>query len=174
VNGLEIDTAESSIDTSLLLRLRVEQFLFEEAAILDEGRLDEWPELFTDDGRWIVPATDYRHGDGADSLVLLEDNLIRIRGRVTRLQSRSAHREYPRPRTRRLISNVRVVEDDGDELTAIANFVVYRFKNRDTHEFVGRYIYRLVRTGNSFRIRLRRTELDLEALDPHGTVSSIL
>jgi p-cumate 2,3-dioxygenase beta subunit len=162
------------IDDALALRLRVEEFLYDEAAMLDEGRLEEWPELFTEDGRWIVPTTDFRHGDAGTSLVLLEDNLTRIRGRVVRLQSKNAHREYPPGRTRRLITNVRVTADDGEELTVIANFSVHRFRRRDVHEFVGRYVYTLVRFHSTFKIRLRRTELDLEALDPQGTVSIIL
>lgn len=167
-------TQPSTLDPGIVLRLEVERFLSEEAAIIDDGPLEKWPELFTEDGRWIVPATDFRHGDGSTSLVLLDDNLTRIRGRVERLQSKAAHREYPPPRTRRLITNVRILDDDGEEIMVTANFTVYRFKNRATHQFVGRYVYRLVRHGGSFKIRLRRSELDNEALNPQGTVSFVL
>ena len=35
----------------------VEKFLFYEARLLDQGRLEEWGQLFTDDGIYWVPAT---------------------------------------------------------------------------------------------------------------------
>ena len=155
------------------LRAEVEDFLYYEAALLDEWRLDEWVELFTPDARYIVPSTDDREGDGATSLVLLDDNLDRIRGRATRLKSRRAHREFPWSRTRRLITNVRVLSVSEDEIEVTANFLVIRIRG-DLNEYVGRYIYRLVHRDGSVGIRLRRAELDLESLRPHGTVSILL
>ena len=47
----------------LLLRLEVEEFLVEEAALLDEWRLDEWLALFTEDATYVVPSTDLPDGD---------------------------------------------------------------------------------------------------------------
>ena len=158
---------------SLRTRMEVEDFLFHEAALLDDWRLDEWVELFADDAHYIVPSTDAPEGTESDSLVLLTDDVFRIRARVTRLNSRRAHREFPWSRTRRIISNVRIVEDRGEELDIAANFAVYRIR-KDVNVYVGKYLYTLVRTGDSFLIRNRRAELDLETLRPHGTLSIIL
>ena len=165
---------EDSLPTRQELRAAVEEFIYHEAALLDEWRLDEWTELFTADAHYIVPATDFPQGDGTNSLVLLDDNLDRIRGRVTRLKSRRAHREFPWSRTRRLVTNVRVLSASKDEVEVTANFCVYRIRG-GVNAYVGRYVYRLVPIpSGSFQIRLRRAELDLEALRPHGTVSIIL
>ena len=41
-----------------IARTDVEDFLFAEAELLDEWRLPEWLELFTDDAKYYVPATD--------------------------------------------------------------------------------------------------------------------
>src|ERR687894_379022 len=38
-----------------LTRQDAEDFLYREAALLDEGRLDEWLALFTDDGLYRLP-----------------------------------------------------------------------------------------------------------------------
>src|SRR5215213_3543463 len=108
------------------LRPAVEDFLYYEAALLDDWRLDEWLALFTDDARYVVPTTDLPEGDPQRDLVLIDDNLTRLQGRVERLKSRHAHREYPWSRTRRMVSNVRVTSTGGDEVEATANFVVYR------------------------------------------------
>ena len=40
------------------LRFEVENFLFEEAELLDSWRLDEWVELFTENAVSQVPALD--------------------------------------------------------------------------------------------------------------------
>jgi p-cumate 2,3-dioxygenase beta subunit len=66
-----------------------------------------------------------------------------------------------------------VISQNGAEAEVTANFIVYRMRG-DANAFVGRYRYRLVRDGSSFRIRYRRAELDNESLDPHGTVSIVL
>jgi p-cumate 2,3-dioxygenase beta subunit len=157
----------------LTTRLEVEDFLYHEAALLDEWRLDDWVSLFADDARYVVPATDALDGTPEDSLVLVTDDVFRLRARVRRLNSRRAHREFPWSRTRRMISNVRVIEDRGEELEVVANFVIYRIR-RDMNTYVGRYRYVLRRSHGSFLIRSRRAELDLEALRPHGTASIIL
>ena len=85
------------------LRERVEEFLFREAALLDDWKLDEWVNLFTDDARYVVPSTDMPKGDPGRDLVLIDDDIVRLRARASRLNSRFAHRENPRSRTRRLV-----------------------------------------------------------------------
>ena len=77
------------------LRLEVEDFLYREAALLDEWRLDEWLTLFTEDTRYVVPTTDLPDGDPSENLVFIDDDIVRLRARVVRLNSRHAHREYP-------------------------------------------------------------------------------
>ena len=89
------------------LRERVEEFLFREAALLDDWKLDEWVNLFTDDARYVVPSTDMPEGNPGRDLVLIDDDIVRLRARASRLNSRFAHRENPRSRTRRFVSNVR-------------------------------------------------------------------
>lgn len=85
----------AEVSASLATRLEVEDFLYREAALLDEWMLDDWLELWADDGEYIIPATDEPSGTEYDSLVLLTDDMFRIRARVIRLNSRRAHREFP-------------------------------------------------------------------------------
>jgi p-cumate 2,3-dioxygenase subunit beta len=160
---------------NLLLRLAVERFLYEEAAHLDNWRLDEWLRLFTQDARYLVPATDVPDADPARDMMFIDDDYERLTGRVTRLKSRHAHREYPSSRTRRLITNVRLTRIAPRELDAEASFAVYRSRNETIAPYVGIYRYTLAREdGGTFLIRRRRAELDLERLTDHGAVSIIL
>jgi p-cumate 2,3-dioxygenase beta subunit len=161
----------------LLQRLAVEDFLYREAALLDAWRLDDWLELFTDDCRYAVPATDALDSDPREALGLIDDDRDRLQGRVDRLKSAKAYREFPWSRTTRLITNVRIVEDTGvpaGELAAVANFAVHRYRKGDEQVLVGVLRYRLVEAGADFRIRSKRIELTVETLRPHGTVSIIL
>jgi p-cumate 2,3-dioxygenase beta subunit len=165
VGGQRVDPA---------LRLEIEDFLYEEAAILDEWRLDDWVALFTDDARYVVPTTDLLEGDPKEHVVFIDDDIVRIRARVVRLQSRHAHREYPSSRTRRLITNVRVTAVAGDEIAATASFLVYRLRMGQVDPYMGRYLYRFRRVDGALKICYRRAELDLEALHNHGAVSIII
>lgn len=166
-------TATTSLSDRVLLRLQVEDFLYTEAALLDAWRLDDWLELLTPDARYEVPSTDRPDGGPADALMLISDTRSMIGARVKRLNSRKAHREFPWSRTRRMIGNVRVLSVGEDELEVAANFVVYRSR-KGISTYMGQYRYRLVPDDDSFKIRFRRAELDLESLDSHGTLSIIL
>src|SRR5260221_10016765 len=98
-------------DPLAITRTDVEEFLYHEAALLDEWRLDEWLALLTDDAKYRVPSNDARDGDPADTLFTIADDIQRIRARVRRLKDPHAHAEFPHSRTRRLITNVRMVSD---------------------------------------------------------------
>ena len=155
------------------LREQVEDFLYEEASILDDWRLDDWVDLFTEDARYVLPTTDLPEGDPASDLVFIDDDISRLRARVKRLKSRHAHREYPWSRTRRLVSNVRVEETGDGEVSVNCNVVVYRFRSGEGAPYVGSISYVLRRDGGSFKIAHRRAVLDQEALSLHGAVSII-
>lgn len=158
----------------LALRARVEDFLFVEAEMLDTWHLDDWYGLFTDDSRYVVPALDRPDLDPDSSLTLIDDNNDRLSGRVVRLKSRRAHREFPWSVTRRIVGNVRVVVRDDGDLDVTANFIVNRFRKEETHTFVGHYAYVLVEGTDGLRIRRKYCYLDNERLSPHGSLSILL
>ena len=155
------------------LRASVEEFLFREAVLLDDWRLEEWVDLFTDDARYVVPSTDLPEGDPTRDLVFINDDIVRLRARAARLNSRHSHRENPRSRTRRFVSNVRVEETDDGQLSVSANVLVYRFRSGEGAPYVGTIDYILRRDGGDLRSAYRRAVLDLEDLSRHGAVSII-
>jgi len=157
-----------------ITRAEIEEFLYEEAALLDAWRLREWLTLLTDDATYEIPSTDTPDGESRTSLFIVADNIERIRSRVNQLLGKAAWAENPPSRTRRLISNVRILATDGETVRVAANFVVYRMRVEQVDTYVGRYEYTLVRGDGALRIQRRRAILDLEALRPHGKVSIIL
>lgn len=170
----------AAVAEGLLARLAVEDFLYHEAALLDAWRLDDWLALFTEDCRYFVPATDLPDGDPRATLGLIDDDRARLQGRVDRLNSAKAYREFPWSRTTRLVTNVRLLADAPDlapgELAVAANCAAWRYRKGDEQTLVGALEYRLVPLGEApgFAIRSKRIVLTAEALRPHGTLSIIL
>jgi p-cumate 2,3-dioxygenase subunit beta len=153
---------------------QVEAFLYAEAALLDSLQFQEWFGLFTDDAHYLVPPTDLPDADPATTLFLINDDHTRLGGRVKRLQSRDAHADYPHPRTRRLITNVRILSESEGELTVAAAFVVYAMRVGRVNPFIGEYRYVLRVQDGDFRIALRRAALDIESLDYAGGKVNII
>ena len=159
----------------LITRAQVEDFLYHEAALLDEWRLDAWQELLTDDACYYVPSNDQPQSDHRHALFLIADDRERIRQRIIRVQDPNCHAEYPKSRTRRMIANVRILDVEGDLISVAANFVCYRFRRYErVREYVGAYRYLLRRVDDGFRIKERRVLIDAHELGSLGSVSFIL
>ena len=167
------------MSTVTVTRAEAEDLLFEEADLLDQWKLEQWLALYTEDAAYMVPSTDLPPGaDPAKTLFYIADDHARMVQRVVRLQKKTAHSEWPRSRTRHLVSNVRVgaavATESGDETPVSAAFVTFRSKNGVTDTYMGRALYRLKRVDGALRIREKRCELDLDGLRPHGRISIIL
>ena len=160
---------------TVVTRAEVEDFLYAEAALLDDWKLNDWEALLADDACYYVPPNDHLESDHRSTLFLVADDRERIRQRVIRINDPNCHAEYPKSRTRRMISNVRILSVEGDLVTVTANFVCYRFRRYERiREYVGVYRYVLRRAGDSFRIKERRVLIDAHELGTLGSVSFIL
>jgi Small subunit of phenylpropionate dioxygenase len=157
-----------------LTRAEVEDFLYEEAALLDEWKLAEWHALFTEDATYRVPSTDVPEAEPGNTLFLIDDDAARLRSRVEQLLGKSTWSENPHSRTRRLLANVRIRRTEGARAWVTANFAVYRMRTNQTACYIGRYEYVLERRSSGLRIESRRAILDLESLRDVGKISFIL
>jgi p-cumate 2,3-dioxygenase subunit beta len=156
-------------------RAEIEDFLFHEADLLDNWKLDDWLGLMTDDAAYYVPPNDKPDGDHRFTLFTIADDIVRLRERVIRLKDPNCHAEYPLSRTRRMIGNVRITGIDGDVISAAANFNIHRYRHNDLDRvFVGQYRYKLKRQGGRLKIAERRAILDAQQLGLLGSVSFIL
>lgn len=155
-------------------RIDIEDFLYAEAALLDEYKFDEWLALFLPEAHYSVPALDVREMNSQDSLYLIADDMARLTSRMRQYTGRAMWVENPPSRTRRMVTNVRITATTDSEVHVAANFVVYRIRNDVVDPYIGRYEHVLVPAGNGFRFRDRKAILDLEALRPFGKVSIIL
>ena len=167
------------------IRREVEQFLYREARLLDERRLHEWVELFTEDARYWMssranryPATSkaigildhdrYSEEELAreDELALFDETKATLQARVARLDTGMAWAEDPPSRTRHLITNIEVEEGDtASELKVYSNYLVYRTRGETEQDFyVGRREDTLQHVDGTWKIARRKIVLDQNVL----------
>lgn len=165
---------EQQVRSKRFQRSEIEDFLYYEAQLLDAWKLEEWRDLFTEDGHYIVPSTDNPDGDLEMDLALIDDDAEGLRGRIQRLMSTYAHIENPRSRTRRLVSNVRLWDHESGDLGVRCSVVVYRSRVPGTTSYVADVHYRLRPEGDSFKIGFKHATLGHHTLRDVGGVLSII
>jgi 3-phenylpropionate/cinnamic acid dioxygenase small subunit len=156
--------------TGLELLRRVEQFVYDEAELLDEGRFEDWLERFADDAVYWLPVDTTRH-EPRSGLNLIYDDRRRLQDRVSRLRGGFSHTEEPLSRTSHVIGNVRRLDAEQatgvaswlslteDDVVASARTVIARTRRRNTDVFHGRVAWVLRAAGTDFAIRLKRVDL---------------
>jgi p-cumate 2,3-dioxygenase subunit beta len=162
---------------ALLSRASVEDFLYHEAELLDDWRLPEWADLYTDDAHYDIASLDSPDplkADPGTSLFVLSDPKFRIVSRAKRLMKKTAHAEYPHSKTRHLTGNIRLGAVTGSDRAVRANFVVYRTKGDKTVQYMGEAHYVLTVIEGKIRIRRKRCVLDLNTLADQGRLTIIL
>jgi 3-phenylpropionate/cinnamic acid dioxygenase small subunit len=152
------------------LRQQIEDFYYAEAELLDNRQFREWFTLLADDIRYWMPIRHNpleRCNDIKDELAnpgegfYFDDDKASLRIRVERVYARNAWAEMPPSRTRHLITNVRVKNDDGSAVEVHANFIVYRTRmETDRDIFVGERQDILRRANKRFQIARRTIILD--------------
>lgn len=160
-----------TISDRLERRLECEEFLIKEAELLDDQKLHEWFELVTDDIDYRVPRRVTRErgasqSEFSDEAFLYYEDAGTLKTRVKRYDSDYAWAENPPSRTRRFISNVRVHDQSGDEITVKSNLLLYRSQGDTTdHDLiVGERRDVLRRVDGSLKLAERVVYLDQTVL----------
>lgn len=158
-----------------ITREEIELFLIDEAALLDDWRLEEWRALFLPDCLYLVPNLSVDPYTPHDSdLYLIADDGHHLTERVKRLSKRTAHAEYPHSHTHRMISNVRLLGGDQHDLRVQSRFITIRESQGANDTYFGRHEYRLVLIDDRWMIREKRTILGMVSLRPQGRLSIIV
>ena len=110
---------------------RVVDFLYHEAALLDDRRHREWLDLLTSDVRYRAPVrvtSAHSLDDSAlPDLGHFDEDLYSLTKRVERFETEHAWAEDPPSRTRRFVSNVRCWAGDAEsEVIARCSLLLFR------------------------------------------------
>ena len=156
-------------------RAEVEEFLFEEAALLDDWKLTEWVALFEPGATYYVPpAGAPDDADPAVWLFYIADDYHRLTERVKRLLKRTAHVEFPHSRCRHMVTNVRITGGEDAAFAVTSNFATYRSKRGRTELYFGHHRYVMTLKNGAIRIRQKTSFLDSDDITEQGKVSIII
>jgi benzoate/toluate 1,2-dioxygenase beta subunit len=141
----------------------VEQFLYRESRLADEGDYDAWEALWTDDALYWVPID----GDGDDPqqhMSVIYDNRSRISTRLKQLRTGKRYAQAPPSNLRRLLSNIEFLggrgnPEGGVDLEVGANFLAIESRARDTRLWGGRTTYRIRRDDSGLRLAYKKVVL---------------
>ena len=136
----------------------VERFLYREARLMDEGCYAEWLSLWADDGIYWVPC-DHDDADPTRHVSIIYDDRQRLGERVERLKSGSVLAQEPKPRMRRVVSNVEIVARGPDEITVHSNFILGIARSAGQQIWMGRNIHRLRTGGGVLKIAHKKVLL---------------
>ncbi len=162
--------ADLSLQERMLLKHEVEEFLFLEAELLDSRRYDEWLDVLAEDIHYWMPirrTTTAREVDREftkpGGMAFFDDSKAVLTQRVQRLSLGRAWAEDPPSRTRRLITNLRILAVEGDEVTVGCNFKLYRTRlNSEEDTWIGRREDTLRRADGPGGFLLARRHIYLE------------
>jgi len=167
--------ASMSADDFTLL-IRVQQWLYREARMLDERRFDLWLGILDEKIRYRIPSRAYirqghvkdfstwpvdRELEAPDALPLIDDDLRALRNRIERLQTGMAWAETPPSMARRLIGNVMILgADEAGRISVVSTIFLHKVRADCRVLFTAERRDRLVRVGDDFRLQDRYVVLD--------------
>jgi 3-phenylpropionate/cinnamic acid dioxygenase small subunit len=155
----------------LALRLELETVLFDEAALLDQERFDEWLQLLAENVHYwapvrIVKERGHENPFGTNKYAFFDETKADLARRVARIQSGVSLTDEPPARMRHNISNVRILDTNSDVVRVASNFFIFRSRGeRESLFFVGGREDRWRRTPDGWRLEERRITLDHQALE---------
>ena len=140
------------------LHFRVQQLLAEYVEVIDDDRLEQWPELFVDDARYeVVPRENSDRGLPlaamfCDSKGMLIDRVVSLR--QANIYALHYHRH--------VLSNLRITQRSEAEVQAQCNFVVFqtRVQGETAIYSAGKYLDRIVATDGGLRFKEKRVIFD--------------
>jgi len=135
----------------------IEKFLFREARLMDEHRYQEWLTLWASDAVYWVPCG-HEDTDPLRQVSIIYDNRAKLEDRINRLQSGSVLAQDPKPRMRRLISNVEV-ERAGEEATVGSNFILIQARGASQYTWCGRSIHKVREQDGGIKIAHKKVLL---------------
>jgi benzoate/toluate 1,2-dioxygenase subunit beta len=146
--------------TPAALQQEIEQFLYAQAACLDDKRWQAYIDLFTADGLyWMPPSPEYTTWDGVPSIFIEDNDLMTVR--MKRVSHPNAWSQQAEWGTSHVVSNVIIehIDPRSGDLQVCSRFHMVEVRRDDVRHFAGTYRHHLVRTGEGLRIRMQRVDM---------------
>jgi len=144
---------------------RVVELNYRYALCLDETRLEDWPEFFTEDCRYLIHPRENLEA-GLEGYWLYFENKRMLRDRVVSLREVNIYKIHYE---RRFVSNVMLTGREGDAWLARANYMMMQTDNEGRSRIfsVGEYRDRIVESEAGLKFRERRVIADTFTVPSH-------
>jgi 3-phenylpropionate/cinnamic acid dioxygenase small subunit len=143
-----------------------------EADMLDHADYADWLALWNPEGTYIVPI-DPDTEDFANTLNYAHDDDHMRRLRVARLTGGESISTQPRARTVRNVSRLRILKQEGDEITLRGAQDLRDFRKDVYHQHTADVTWTLQAHGDSWRIQRKVVRL-INSTDVLSTIGYIL
>lgn len=136
------------------------EFVYREARLLDEKRLDEWYELFTEDARYWMPLTRGQPEGETHTSLFYEDRLL-LKVRIERLRSPSAFSQQPPSFCQHILQQPMVQEADAAANRFVVRTPFMYVESQLDQQLIlaGVSWHHLVSVEGALRMRLKKIEL---------------
>ena len=131
--------------------------------VLDEGRFEQWPDFFMDDGHYRVTTAENVE-QGLPLSMIYATSRAMLRDRVRALREANV---YEAQRYRHILGQARIEPAGDGSVRAQTSFMVARIMHTgETALFAtGRYVDRIVLTGDTARFADKAVILDSRQID---------
>jgi len=161
------------------LKQEIEEFLYQEADLLDGRKFREWLDLLAEDLVYFMPIRrnvkfgeheereNTRQGEG---ISWFDEDKWTVTKRVEQILTGVHYAEEPRSRVTHMVSNVRLLDikpsvEDPAEVTVGCRFLVFQSRvEYEQYTFIGRRTDILRRNGDSWLIARRELILEQNVL----------
>jgi 3-phenylpropionate/cinnamic acid dioxygenase small subunit len=150
-------------DLARAARLDVEEFHTDYCAVLDAGRIEDWPQFFTDDAIYRVTGRENADAGMPVGLVYCEGmGMLRDRAFAIAKTAMFAPRYLLH-----YVANTRILGIDNGIISAQSNYLVLQtlVDEKTTIHQAGRYFDRFLRTGGRLLIKERHCVYDTLLID---------
>jgi 3-phenylpropionate/cinnamic acid dioxygenase small subunit len=136
------------------------QFIRREARLIDEKRLDEWLELFAEEGHYWVPATPGQPDPIRHNSLAYEDKLL-LRLRVERLKSPRAYSQRPASRCLHVLQepDFEKLDYERGEFITRTPFIYAETRGDESQRYAATAWHTLAWSDERLRIRLKRVDI---------------
>ncbi|MBV1879018.1 MAG: aromatic-ring-hydroxylating dioxygenase subunit beta [Pseudomonadales bacterium] len=151
---------------------QVQAFLFKEARLMDTNSYQPWLDLWHKEKcTYWIPAND-ENSDPSKHVSILYYDRGMLDNHIIRLIEGKAFAQNPKSKTLRSVTNVEATQD-GDIVTANANFLVTELRGHVQSLFAGRSEYTLQENTDSYIIKTKKVIL-LKLDEPQDNVTFLL
>ena len=156
-------TTTTDLDRDLAIRLRIDALIADYIHCIDEDRLEEWPDFFTDDGRYHV-ITRENYDLGMPVALIYCDGRGMFEDRISALREANIFEPHVYCH---MVAALKIIDSSGPEIATQSNFSVTRtMPEGEMMTFLcGKAFDTVVEVDGALKFKERKVILDSRRID---------